>query len=213
MYTLEKQQVIDAGIKLHDYRLISLSGGNVSLRIGDYVLVTPSGMIYQELVPEDIVVVRLDGSIVEGERRPSVDTIALLYIYNNMPEVKSVIHTHQVYATAVGLISDTLPAVVTTLVNATLGPVTVAPFSSAASLDMGIEAVKHLNGKRAVILKQHGVITVGSTLKEALYAAVYMEDAAKTYLVARAVGETPVMNAQQIQDAVDSFKVYGQIKK
>lgn len=213
MYTAEKQQVIDAGIKLHDYHLISLSGGNVSLRINNHVLVTPSGMIYQELVPDDIVVVNLDGTIVEGQRRPSVDTIALLHIFNNMPEVKSVIHTHQVYATAVGLISDTLPAVVTTLVNATLGPVTVAPFSSAASLDMGIEAVKHLNGKRAVILKQHGVITVGSTLKEALYAAVYMEDAAKTYLVARSVGETPVLNAQQIQDAVDSFKVYGQIKK
>ncbi len=213
MYTTEKNQVIDAGIKLHDYHLISLSGGNVSLRINNHILVTPSGMTYQELVTDDIVVMNLDGSIVEGERRPSVDTVALLYIYNNMPEVNAVIHTHQVYATAVGLISDTLPAVVTTLVNATVGPVTVAPFSSAASLDMGIETVKHLNGKRAVILKQHGVITVGSTLKEALYAAVYMEDAAKTYLVAKAVGEPPVLNAQQIQDAVDSFKVYGQIKK
>nr|WP_321297306.1 class II aldolase/adducin family protein [uncultured Sphaerochaeta sp.] len=213
MYTTEKNQVIDAGIKLHDYHLISLSGGNVSLRINNHLLVTPSGMTYQELVTDDIVVMNLDGSIVEGERRPSVDTVALLYIYNNMPEVNAVIHTHQVYATAVGLISDTLPAVVTTLVNATVGPVTVAPFSSAASLDMGIETVKHLNGKRAVILKQHGVITVGSTLKEALYAAVYMEDAAKTYLVAKAVGEPPVLNAQQIQDAVDSFKVYGQIKK
>lgn len=213
MYTTEKNQVIDAGIKLHDYHLISLSGGNVSLRINNHILVTPSGMTYQELVTDDIVVMNLDGSIVEGERRPSVDTVALLYIYNNMPEVNAVIHTHQVYATAVGLISDTLPAVVTTLVNATVGPVTVAPFSSAASLDMGIETVRHLNGKRAVILKQHGVITVGSTLKEALYAAVYMEDAAKTYLVAKAVGEPPVLNAQQIQDAVDSFKVYGQIKK
>lgn len=213
MYTTEKNQVIEAGIKLHDYRLISLSGGNVSLRVNNHILVTPSGMAYQELVSDDIVVMNLDGSIVEGERRPSVDSVALLYIYNNMPEVKSVIHTHQVYATAVGLISDTLPAVVTTLVNAALGPITVAPFSSAASLDMGIEAVNNLNGKRAVILKQHGVITVGSTLKEALYAAVYMEDAAKTYLAAKAVGDPPVLNAQQIQDAVDSFKVYGQIKK
>ncbi|MFA7019219.1 MAG: class II aldolase/adducin family protein [Sphaerochaetaceae bacterium] len=213
MYTIEKQQVIDAGVKLHDYHLITLSGGNVSLRIGNHILVTPSGMMYQELVTDDIIVMNLDGSIIEGERRPSVDTIALLHIYNNMSEVKSIIHTHQVYATAVGLIGDTLPAVVTTLVNATLGPVAVAPFSSAASLDMGIETVKHLNGKRAVILKQHGVITVGTTLKEALYAAVYLEDAAKTYLVARSVGKTPVLNAQQIQDAVDSFKVYGQIKK
>ncbi|MDD4220177.1 MAG: class II aldolase/adducin family protein, partial [Sphaerochaetaceae bacterium] len=106
MYTIEKQQVIDAGVKLHDYHLITLSGGNVSLRIGDHILVTPSGMMYQELLTDDIIVMNLDGSIIEGERRPSVDTIALLHIYNNMSEVKSIIHTHQVYATAVGLIGD-----------------------------------------------------------------------------------------------------------
>ncbi len=213
MYAAEKQQVIDAGKKLHDYRLISLSGGNVSLRIGDFVLITPSGMGYEELEPEDIVVVDLEGNVVEGARRPSVDTIGLLHIYKSLPEVTSVIHTHQVYATAAGLFTDELPAVVTTLVNATLGPVKVAPFSSAASLDMGVKSVDYLNGKRAVILKHHGVITVGGSLKEALYAAIYLEDAAKTYCVARTIGIPPEMNEEQIQEAADSFKQYGQTAK
>lgn len=210
MYQEEKQQVIETGIKLHDYHLISLSGGNVSLRINDHVLVTPSGMMYQGLKPEDIVVMDLEGNIIEGTRRPSVDSVAILHILNHMPEVRAVIHTHQVYASAVGLFSDTLPAVVTTLVNAALGAVNVAPFSSAASLDMGIAAVEYLQGKRAVILKQHGVITVGGNLKEALYAAVYMEDAAKTYCVARSIGDIPELTPSQIQDAVDSFMNYGQ---
>ncbi|MCK9286637.1 MAG: class II aldolase/adducin family protein [Sphaerochaetaceae bacterium] len=211
MYEEEKKHVIETGIKLHEYKLISLSGGNVSLRIEDHVLVTPSGMMYEDLVPDDIVVLDLHGNIIEGERRPSVDSIAILHILNHMPEVRAVIHTHQVYATAVGLFSDTLPAVVTTLVNATLGPVSVAPFSSAASLDMGVAAVEYLNGKRAVILKQHGIITIGGNLKEALYAAVYMEDAAKTYCVARSIRAVPELTPSQIQDAVDSFMNYGQI--
>ena len=210
MYQEEKRQIIETGIKLHHYRLISLSGGNVSLRVDNHVLVTPSGMLYEDLIPDDIIVMDLEGNIVEGLRRPSVDSVAILYILRNMREVNAVIHTHQVYATAVGLIADKLPAVVTTLVNATLGSVNVAPFSSAASMDMGIAAVKYLNGKRAVILKQHGIVTVGSDLKEALYAAVYMEDAAKTYCVARAYRSVPELTPDQVEEAVDSFMHYGQ---
>lgn len=210
MYQAEKCQIIETGIKLHQYKLISLSGGNVSLRINSHVLVTPSGMLYEDLIPDDIIVMDMEGNVVEGTRRPSVDFVAILYILKHLPEVNAVIHTHQVYATAVGLFADELPAVVTTLVNATLGSVNVAPFSSAASLDMGIAAVNHLKGKRAVILKQHGIITVGATLKEALYAAVYMEDAAKTYCVARSDKPLPELTPKQIQDAVDSFMNYGQ---
>ena len=120
------EQVIDAGIALDRYRLISLSGGNVSMRIGKHVLVTPSGMAYETLVPEDVVVLDLDGTAVEGARRPSVDTVALLHIFNHMPSVNAIIHTHQRFATAIGLVMDELPAFCTTMVNATLGPVKVA---------------------------------------------------------------------------------------
>ncbi|MCK9547658.1 MAG: class II aldolase/adducin family protein [Sphaerochaeta sp.] len=211
MYEAQKREIIEAGIKLHDYRLISLSGGNVSLRIGDHVLVTPSGMMYQDLCEDDIIVMDLTGRIIEGSRRPSVDSPAILHILNEIEDVNAVIHTHQVFATAVGLIADTLPAVVTTLVNATLGAVNVAPFSSSASLDMGVAAVQHLGGKRAVILKQHGVITVGPTLKDALYAAVYLEDAAKTYLIASAIHPVDEMDAADVLVAADSFKDYGQM--
>ena len=211
MYEIEKRAIIDAALALKEYNLIALSGGNVSLRLDNgQILVTPSGMSYKGMVEDDIIVMTLTGDVVEGERRPSVDTEALLHIYQNLGDVNSVIHTHQVYATAAGLVTDVLPCAVTTLPNATLGAVNVAPYSSAASLEMGIEAVKHLDGKRAVILKHHGVITVGGNLKEALYAAVYLEDAAKTWLVARSVAEVPTLNEAQIQKAVEVFADYGQ---
>jgi L-ribulose-5-phosphate 4-epimerase len=210
VYEQERQAVIDAGRKLDDYRLISLSGGNVSLRLGDHFLVTPSGMGYEGLVPSDICVVDREGNLIEGARRPSVDSVALLHIFKEKPGVNAIIHTHQVYATAIGLVQDQLPAAVTTLINATLGPVNVAPYSSAASLDMGVKTVEHLGESRAVILRNHGVVTVGSSLKEALYAAVYLEDAAKTYCVARMIGEPAELTPSQIQEAVAVFEDYGQ---
>ncbi len=213
MYEAERKHIIDTGIALDRYRLISLSGGNVSMRIDRHILVTPSGMSYETLVPQDVVVMDPKGKVMEGERRPSVDAVALLHIYANMPGVNAVIHTHQPYATAVGLVMDELPAFCTTLVNATLGAVTVAPYSSAASLDMGVKTVEHIGDKRAVILRNHGVVTVGPTLKDALYAAVYLEDACRSYCAARVMGSPRTLTPPQVAEAVESFRRYGQGKK
>jgi L-ribulose-5-phosphate 4-epimerase len=211
MYEQDKRDIIHAALELKANDLIALSGGNVSVRKenGDYI-VTPSGMYYEGMVEDDLIVFNKDNEIIEGARRPSVDTIALQYIYEHMPEVNAIIHTHQIYATAVGLISDQLPVATTTLSNVTLGAVNVAPYSSPGSLEMGIQTVEYAKGKRAVILKHHGVVTIGATLKEALYAAVYMETAAKTYLVAKAAGKPDLMDDEQNRLSVEVFQNYGQ---
>ena len=215
MYDKEKKEVINAGIKLDRYGLIALSGGNVSLKVDkDRVLVTPSGMIYEELETDDIILMDLTGKVIEGNRKASVDTKALLYIYNNMPEINAVIHTHQPYATALGLVEEEFKCNLTTLANATKGSVNVCPFSSAASEQMGVEAVENLNGKLAVILKNHGVITVGNSLKQALYSCVYLEEAAKTYCIAKSMSDNvAMMTEEQIEQAVKIFDYYGQGKE
>ncbi|WP_326513395.1 class II aldolase/adducin family protein [Clostridium intestinale] len=215
MYDKEKKEVINAGIKLDRYGLIALSGGNVSLKVDeDRVLVTPSGMIYEELETDDIILMDLSGKVIEGNRKASVDTKALLYIYNNMPEINAVIHTHQPYATALGLVEEEFKCNLTTLANATKGSVNVCPFSSAASEQMGVEAVENLNGKLAVILKNHGVITVGNSLKQALYSCVYLEEAAKTYCISKSMSDNvAMMTEEQIEQAVKIFDYYGQGKE
>ncbi len=211
MYEKEKQAVIDTALKIKEYGLIALAGGNVSMRLPDGdILVTPSGTYYETMQPQHVLLMDIEGNIKEGDLKPSVDTVALLYIYKHMPEVNAIIHTHQVYATAVGLIEDKLPAVTTTLSNVTLGEVSVAPYSSPASLNMGIETVENINGKRAVILKHHGVVTVGGNLKEAMYAAIYMEETAKAYLAAKAAGVPAVLTKQQSDHAAEIFKDVGQ---
>lgn len=212
MFEQEKKEMIEAGKKMDRYGLIALSGGNVTLRMpSGEILVTPSGMIYEDMVPEDVLVMDIEGNIVEGDRKPSVDTVALLYILKHMPKVNAVIHTHQPYATGVGLITDEIPCNLTTLANATRGSVKVCPYSSAASEQMGIEVVENIGDRLAVILKHHGVVSVGDSLKQALCACVYLEEAARTYSIAYSMDkEVPELNDKQVERAVEVFRHYGQ---
>lgn len=212
MFDAQKKDVLNAALKLDRYGLIALSGGNVSWRMDSgEVLVTPSGMIYDEMVPEDILVVDLEGNIIEGERKASVDTEALLYIYKNMPQVNAVIHTHQPYATGLGLVMDELPCNLSTMANATEGPVVVAEYGDPGSLSMGVEAVKAIGDRLAVVLKHHGVIAVGRDLRQALFSCVYLEEAAKTVSVALSTGmPMATMTQEQIDEAVAVFHRYGQ---
>ncbi|MCL1894946.1 MAG: class II aldolase/adducin family protein [Clostridiales bacterium] len=214
MFSNEKKELIKAGMKLDRYGLIALGGGNVSMRMptGE-ILMSPSGMIYEELEEDDVVVMDIGGNVLEGARRPSSDSEALLYILREMPDVNAVIHTHQPYATGLGLVMDEFVCNLTTLANAARGSVTVAPYSAPNSLLMGENTVKYLNGRLAVILKHHGVVSVGDSLKQALYACVYLEEAAKTYVAARSISDdVALLTDEQIEHTVEIFRTYGQAK-
>ena len=110
MYEKEKRELLDACMMMKEYKLISLSGGNISVRLGEHYLVTPSGMLYEKMDLDDFVVVDKKGNVVEGKRKASSDLAALIYIFDNMPKVNAIIHTHQPYATAIGMNNESLPA-------------------------------------------------------------------------------------------------------
>lgn len=215
MFEKEKLDIIKAGIKMDRYGLIALSGGNISVRMNtNEILMTPSGMIYEDMEIDDIIVMDIQGNIIEGERARSTDTEALLYIFKNMPNVNSIIHTHQPYATSVGLVADELPCCLTTLANATRGSVKVCPFSPVGGIQIGIETVENIGDSLAVILKNHGVMAIGESLKEALYACIYLEEAAKTYVYARSLSNSvALLTKDQINQAIEVFKYYGQGNK
>lgn len=212
MFEKEKMEIIKGGMKLDRYGLISLAGGNLSLRMpSGELLVTPSGMIYEDMVADDVIVMDLNGKIIEGTRKPSSDTPAILYIFNQRPDVHAVIHTHQPYATALSLIEEgEFRADLTTLGNACGGNVPIAPYSSPGSEEMGVDTVNYLGQGHAVILAHHGVMTTGDSLKQALNAAVYLEECAKGYLAARAVGPTKHLTDAQIRQTVEIYKFVGQ---
>jgi L-ribulose-5-phosphate 4-epimerase len=211
MFENEKKAVLDAALEIKRNHLIALCGGNISVRLSDGTfLVTPSGMIYEEMTPEDIVRVDASGAPLESTRRPSSDTPALLYIFRNMPWVNAVIHTHQPWATAAGLVTDLLPACLVTQIDANRSDVHVAPFTPSGEKQMGVLTVQYAHDAWAVILKHHGVMAYGPSLKDALFSAVYLEEAAQTYMIARAVGPVPALDPALVAIEADSWMQYGQ---
>lgn len=212
MYEAEKRALIDCALEMKREQLIKGSGGNVSLRVEpDLVLVTPSAMAYETMAPDDVCVVNLEGERVEGERRPTSDLAAILYILRARPDLNSVIHTHQPYATALSLVADELPADFVTVIDELGAAVRVAPFTRSSDEGMGIQAVEYLGKASAMILKHHGVISVGKDVEGALTSAVYLEEACRCYLAALATG-LPVahLTPEQIADEAEERGYYGQ---
>ena len=211
MYENEKRAVLKACMQMKEYNLISLSGGDISIKIDDDTyLVTPSGMLYEDMDYEDICVIDNKGNIKEGKRKPSSDYKALLYIFEQRKDVNAIIHTHQPYATAIGLVSDYLPATLVTLIDACKCNVKVAPWTKSSDIGMGILAIDYLGDSNAVIMKHHGVITIGKDLNEALYGAIYLEEGAKTYCIARIMDKVPELSEKEIQDELGGWDTYGQ---
>lgn len=213
MYEKEKAAVLQTALAIKENRLISLSGGNVSCQVAeDRYLVTPSGMLYERMVPEDICLIDGQCRVIEGRRKPSSDSAALVYMFQNMKHVRAIIHTHQPWATAAGFVTDQLPEFLVTIIDACHNPVNVAPFTPSSDIGMGILAARYGGDAAAVILKHHGVLAYGEDLEEALYAAVYLEESAKTWMIAKAAGaEIPPIDPTLIAREKEGWKSYGQV--
>lgn len=210
MYEKQKREILDACLKMKEYRLISLTGGNVSVLVDENrYLVTPSGMLYENMSIDDIVLIDHECNVIEGTRKPSSDSSALIHIFDHLP-VKAIIHTHQPYATAIGFNNDSLPACMVTLIDAAHARINVAPFTPSQDVGMGEIAVKYANDATAIIMKHHGLIAYGKDLEEALYSAVYIEEAAKTYCLARIMGPVPELTEEEIAKEAAGWQNYGQ---
>ncbi len=208
-----RKQIIEIGIQLKEYKLISLTGGNVSGRDEEtgLIAITPSGMEYEKLKPEDIVIVNMDGDIVEGNRKPSSDLITHIQIYKARKDINGIIHTHSTYASCFAVLNESIPVVSTTMANEVGGEVLVAKYAPVASEELGINIIEKLGDQKAVLLQNHGVFTFGKDPYHALIAAVMLEDASKVYYLAKSIGEPIRLPEEEVRRANDLFKnVYGQ---
>jgi L-ribulose-5-phosphate 4-epimerase len=215
---LVSKVVSDLHHELVKNRLVVWTAGNVSQRLQfddgspDLFVIKPSGVSYDDLKPDDMVVCDLDGNVVAGSRKPSSDTAAHAYVYRNMPEVGGVVHTHSNYATAWAAIGEAIPCVLTAIADEFGAEIPVGPFAKIGDDSIGIGIVETLRGHRspAVLMKNHGVFTIGVDAKAAVKAAVMCEDAAKTVYIARQLG-TPLPISQADIDSLHTRyqNVYG----
>ena len=201
--------------ELTRWGLVAWTSGNVSARVpgADLMVIKPSGVSYDGLTPETMVVTDLDGTLVEGDHSPSSDTEAHAYVYRHMPQVGGVVHTHSPYATAWAARGEPIPCSITAMADEFGGDIPVGPFALIGSDAIGRGIVETLAGHRspAVLMRQHGPFTIGPDAKAAVKAAVMCEDVARTVHLARALG-TPIPLAGKDIDALyDRYQnVYGQ---
>src|SRR4030042_1811517 len=167
--------------ELPRYNLVAWTSGNVSGRDPEsgLVVIKPSGVPYAELTPEKMVVVDLDGKVVEGTLKPSSDTFAHVYVYRHRSEINGVVHTHSTFATAWAAVGRPIPAVLTAISDEFGGPIPVGEYAKIGGDEIGKEILRSIGSSLAILMKNHGVFTIGRTPEAAVKAAVMVEDVAR----------------------------------
>lgn len=197
LYEAERAQIAGAARTMLESGLVVNTSGNVSIRLGDHVAITPSGCAYDELSAEDIVILDLDGNAVEGDLLASSETPLHLSVYAADAGTRAIVHTHSVYATAVSTLVETLPAIHYQITDLG-GPVPVAPYQTFGTPELAASVTKALSGRTAALMQNHGATTVGDSVKQALARAITLEWLSRVYLIASQSGSPSLIDDEEL---------------
>ncbi len=210
-----RRKVLETANLLPKYDLVWMAGGTICARDPQtsYVVVTPSGMPYESLTPEDMIVTDNKMNLVEGKHRPSVALNLWTGFLRARPDLNAIVHTHSPYATAFSVASKPIPVVTETMADWFGGPIPVTPYLSVEDERFACLPVEVLGNGFGVLLGQHGVITLGATLEHALERAVTLEEAARTYAIAKIIGTPLEFSTEMARSSFDYYNNrYGQEK-
>ena len=188
--------------------LVAWTSGNVSGRDKEtgLVVIKPSGVLFEELTPENMAIVDLEGHIVEATLGPSTDTASHLSIYKHRPDVNGITHTHSNYATAFAAVGKSIPVCLTAIADEFGTAIPCAGYVRIGDQEIGEEVTRQIGNSPAILMKQHGVFTIGATIQKALKAAVMVEDIAKTVWLAMQVGQIEELPAEEIAANYDRYQ-------
>lgn len=212
-----RENITKLNIDLVRYGLVSWTAGNVSERLPDQksFIIKPSGVLYDDLKPVDLVICDLNGEVVEGKLSPSSDTKTHAYIYREMTNVNGIVHTHSNYASAWAAANKPIPCALTAMGDEFGGDIPLGPFALIGGVEIGRGVVSTLlnSNSPAVLMANHGVFTIGKNALSAVKAAVMCEDVAKTMFIAAQLGEIKRLGEADIAKLFDRYQnVYGQSK-
>jgi len=208
-----KVELVELHRELPKHHLVVWTGGNVSARDPKtgLVVIKASGIRYEEMRAQHMVVVDLEGKVVEGEYKPSSDLYSHLYIYKHRSDVNGVVHTHSVYATAFAAVNKPIPVVLTAIADEFGGPIPCGGFALIGDDAIVKVVVESIGNSPAVLLKNHGVFTIGKSAKAAVKAAKMTEDNAKTVWLAMQIGTPDVIPQEDVEKLHYRYThVYGQ---
>ncbi len=208
-----RQELVTLNQELPRNNLVAWTSGNVSIRDPEtgLVAIKPSGVKFADLTPESMVVVDLTGKVIEGTFKVSSDTASHLYIYRHLPEVNGVVHTHSNYATAFAALGRPIPVCLTAQADEFGCAIPCGGLALIGGEEIGQAVIEVIGSSRAVLLKNHGVFTVGPDGEEAVKAAVMVEDIARTMWLALQIGEPEEIPAEMVAKLHHRYRhVYGQ---
>ena len=207
----ERAALVDYCLKMQADDLTVGTSGNLSVRSGDLIAITPSGVNYDELTPEAICVIDLDGTVVEADLEPSSEVPMHTAVYG-ATDAGAVVHSHPMYGTALSVTRDEVPPVhyMITLLG---GPVRVAPYARFGSPELAQGSVDAMVGRSGVLLRNHGATTYGDTLGKAYTRSIYLEWVCKLYHVATQLGEPTLLTQEQLDEVAADINSYGQSTK
>ena len=215
MFEKLKEELVQLHLELPRNNLVVWTSGNVSARDPEtnLVVIKPSGIKFPDLSPENMVVVDIDGNIVEGDHKASSDTASHCYIYRHLPDVTGIVHTHSRYATAFATHGRSIPCITTAMGDEFGGDIPCGGFALIGGEEIGQVVVETLQGSRSpgCLLQSHGVFTVGPTAEKAVKAAVMTEDNAAIAWASLMMGEPLTIAQSDIDKLYDRYQnVYGQ---
>jgi L-ribulose-5-phosphate 4-epimerase len=208
-----REELTRLHLELPRNNLVAWTSGNISARDPEsgFVVIKPSGIRYENLRPEHMVIVNLEGDVIEGTLSPSSDTASHLYIYRERPDVGGIVHTHSRYATAFAALGKPIPVYLTAQADEFGGPIPCGGFALIGGEEIGQVVVESIGSSPAVLLKNHGVFTVGRNAESAVKSAVMVEDIAATVWISLQMGQPDEIPANLVAKLNDRYQnVYGQ---
>jgi L-ribulose-5-phosphate 4-epimerase len=208
-----REDVCRLHLELPKNNLVAWTAGNLSARDPDsgLIVVKPSGVRYEDLTPDSMVILDIDGNLVEGSMRRSSDADTHVYVYRHRPDVGGVVHTHSTFATAFAAVGRPIPPVLTAICDEFGGPIPCGTYAKIGGLEIGEEIVRSIGQSRAILMQNHGVFTIGDTPLAAVKTAVMLEDVARTLFYAYQLGEPPPIPPEEVARAHRRYiEEYGQ---
>lgn len=208
----EREKIVEYSVKMLESGLTKGTSGNISIfnkELG-YVAITPSGMNYIELTPEDVVIIDLNLNIIEGNRKPSSECNLHVEIYKTKKDIRSVVHTHSMYCTILSCLNEPLRAIHYVLADAGVSVVPVAPYKTYGTIELANAVASTIGDSYACLMKNHGMVSCGNNIESAFGLASTCEWVAEIQWKAMAVGTPHYLDDSQIDVVIKKFKGYGQ---